>query len=559
MTVNMTRNIDPVTFELVRTGLESMVDEMALTMIRTAYSQTLKNSVDMSTALCTPDGELLAQSMTLPLHLFSIPPALQAILRRFGDDVHPGDIFALNDPYDGGTHLPDIFIFKPLFVADRLAAWVCTSAHHADIGGRVAGGNGCDSTEIYAEGLRIPPLRLFERGRRMDDLFTLIERNVRIPTVVLGDINSQLAACFVGERNFGNLVDQHGIERLEQIFPELLDYAERFTRSEIARLPDGDFDFIDYLDDDGIDPDLIPIKLRITVRGDEMIADFTGTSPQVRGAINCPISFSRSVVFAGIRCILDARIPNNGGFHRAISVITPPGSLVNPLLPAPVAARGLTGFRLANVVFGALAGIAPDRVPAAESGGDTGISLAGYDAERRPFVYVEFLTGGWGGRPDRDGVDGCASMVVNTGNNPIEMLEATYPFRIERYGYVPDTGGAGTYRGSMALVREYRFLEREGTLQIRSDRHKVRPYGLAGGQPGAAASNVLNPDTTEARVLPSKTLLTIQYGDVLRHTLAGAGGFGDPAKRDPALMRADLRNGKVTPEGAAQDYGFTAM
>jgi N-methylhydantoinase B len=274
----------------------------------------------------------------------------------------------------------------------------------------------------------------------------------------------------------------------------------------------------------------------------------------VRGAINCPLAFARSVVLAGVRCILDERIPNDGGFHRPIEVVAPEGCIVNPILPAPVAARGLTGFRLANVVFGARAQVAPDRVPAAESGGDTGISLAGYYPDRRPFVYVEFLCGGWGGRPDRDGVDGCASMVVNTGNNPIEQIEATFPFRIERYEYVPDTGGPGQYRGGLALVREYRFLEREGTLQIRSDRHRFRPYGLAGGGAGAPASNVLNPGGSDEQVLPSKTLLRIKRGDLLRHTLAGAGGFGDPGARDPGALKDDIRNGKVTPDHARDAY-----
>jgi N-methylhydantoinase B len=291
------------------------------------------------------------------------------------------------------------------------------------------------------------------------------------------------------------------------------------------------------------------------VRGDRLTADFTGSAPQVRGAINCPVPFTRSVVYACVRCVMDERVPNNAGCYRPIEVIAPSGTVVNPELPAPVAARGLTGFRLANAVFGALAQVAPDRVPAAESGGDTGISIGGYDRERRPFVYLEFLFGGWGGRPDRDGVDGCASMVVNFANNPIEMVEASQPLRIERYGFVPDSGGPGRFRGGLALVKEYRFLEEEGTLQIRSDRHRFRPYGLDGGGAGAPASNVLNPGTDGERVLPSKTLLRIKRGDLLRHTLAGAGGYGDPRRRDPARLRDDLRNGKVTPEAARRDYG----
>jgi N-methylhydantoinase B len=251
---------------------------------------------------------------------------------------------------------------------------------------------------------------------------------------------------------------------------------------------------------------------------------------------------------------MDSGMPNNGGYFRPIRVRVPPGTVINPHLPAAVAARGLTGFRIANALFGALAQIAPDKVPACESGGDTGITIGGYDNQRQPFVFLEFLHGSWGGRPDRDGVDACSSVVANFSNNPIEQLEREFPLRIEQYGFVPDSGGAGKYRGGLAMIRDYRFLEREGALQLRTDRQRYLPWGLAGGKPGAPSSNFLVTGT-HTRPLASKEYLVLHNGDLLRHTLAGAGGHGDPFERDPARVAADVADGKVSVERARLDYG----
>ena len=294
--------------------------------------------------------------------------------------------------------------------------------------------------------------------------------------------------------------------------------------------------------------------MTVTVQGDQVTVDFTGSAPQVKGAINSVMSFTRSTTYACVRCLLPADIPNNEGYFRAIDVRAPAGTIVNPVSPAAVAARGLTGFRIANAVFGALAQLAPERIPACEVGGDTGITIGGYDAERRPFVFLEFLNSGWGGRPFADGVDGCASAVVNFSNYPSEVIENEYPLRIEEYGFLPDSGGAGQHRGALGLVRQYRFLEAEGTLHIRSDRTRFPAYGLQGGQPGRLCQTVLNPGPDE-RTLPAKTLLTIRRGEVFRHELAGAGGWGDPLQRDPEAVLADVRNGKLSVERAETDYG----
>ncbi len=562
---------DAIELTLLRQALEAVVDEMALGLMHAAYSPNMKNSLDLATALCDAEGELITQSLTLPVHLGSIPHALAAVRAAFPDGGAPGDVFILNDPYEGGTHLPDIFLVAPVFSPSSalpakpatLAGYAVAVAHHTDIGGRVAGGNACDSTEIYQEGLRLPPLKLYDRGQPNQALFRVIERNVRVPRMVLGDLRAQLAACHIGQQGLQALIARYGLERLQAQARALVDYGERFARAQLAALPDGTYRFEDYLDDDGIDPAPIPIRVAVTVAGDTLTADFTGSAPQVQGAINCPLPFTRSVVYAGVRCLLSQDLPNNGGYFRPIQVVAPEGTIVNPLPPAPVAARGLTGFRIANALFGALAQLAPDRVPACESGGDTGISIGSYDAARRPFVFLEFLHASWGGRPDRDGIDGSASIVVNFSNTPIELVEAHYPLRIAQYGFLPDSGGPGRYRGGLGLIKDYCFLAQRGILQVRADRQRFAPYGLAGGGPGARGASYLRrreqgqePDARDHwQPLPSKTLLHLRAGDVFRHILAGAGGWGDPFTRDPALVLADVRNGKVTPEHARAAYG----
>ena len=545
---------DPIELELFKNALEAVVDEMALTVVRTAYSTNLKNSMDFSTGLCDTEGNLIAQGLCLPLHLGSLPDGLAAVLNRYRDGIEDGDIFILNDPYEGGTHLPDIYLYKPIFIDDTLLGFAAAIAHHTDIGGRVAGGNACDSTEIYQEGLRIPPVKLYEAGQPVQAIFDIIERNVRVPRNALGDLRAQLAACHICERACHTMANRYGFDRFVAGFSELLVYAERMTRSEISAFPDGVYTFTDQLDDDGIDPDPIPITFTLTISGDRLLADFEGTAPQVRGAINSALSFTKSAVYACLRCLMSPDVPTNSGCFRCLDVHVPSATLANPVLPAPVAARGLTGFRLANTIMGALAQMAPDRVPACEVGGDTGISIGGYTADRTPFVFLEFLFGAWGGRPDRDGIDGCASIVVNFSNNPAEVIEAEYPLEILQYGFLSDTGGAGKYRGGLALIREYRFTETEGILQIRSDRHVSQPYGLQGGKPGARSKNILNPDG-EARELPGKCLITVKKGDVLRHILAGAGGWGDPFERDLERVLEDVQNEKISIESAKRDFG----
>ena len=551
----MTEFDDPIAFELFKNAIFSIADEMALTVFRTTYSGVLKDNMDYSTGLADADGKLVAQGLTLPGHLGSVPTALASIMRHYGNDMRPGDVFIMNDPFDGGMHLPDIFIFKPLYHEGERLAFAATVCHHTDVGGRVAGSNASDSTEIYAEGLRIAPLKLYDAGKLNDTIMSFIEKNVRLPVRVFGDLRAQLAACHIAERQFAELVAKHGPAQTTAFMRETIDYAERLTRSSLEKLPDGEWCFEDWIDDDGIDYGK-PIRLFVSIRktGGHMVVDWTGTAPQVKGAINNTLSFTKAASYTGVRSVLPPDIPSNEGVFRAIEVICPAGTVGNGVLPAACAARGLTGFRMTDCMFGALAMMLPDKVKAAGDGGNTGISIGGWDADRKPFIYVDFTCGAWGARPWADGLDGNSHMFANMASHSIEVTESEHLIQLLAYEFVPDKAGAGKYRGGVPFRRDYRFVEEEGVLQVRSDRRDHRPFGLYGGSPGKPSENYLNPDA-ENRALPGKFTMTVKRGDVFRHVLAGAGGWGDPLERDIAAVLRDVRNELLSPAKAADDYG----
>jgi len=546
---------DPIAFELFKNALFSMTDDMALTIFRTTYSGVLKDNMDYSTGFADAEGRLVAQGLTLPGHLGSVPTALQSIMRHFRDDMAEGDVFIMNDPFDGGMHLPDIFIFKPLYHEGERLAFACTCCHHSDVGGRVAGSNASDSTEIYAEGLRIAPMKLYEAGKLNKTIMTFIEKNVRLPVQVQGDLRAQLAACHIAETAFADLVAKYGPVQTRKLMAEVLDHAERLTRAELAKLPDGQWSFEDWIDDDGVDYGK-PIRLFVTIAksGDSMVVDWTGTNPQVKGAINNTLSFTKAASYCAVRSVLPQNIPSNEGVFRVIEVICPPGTIGNGVLPAACAARGLTGFRMVDCLFGALAMMLPDKVTAAGDGGNTGISIGGYDEARKPFVYVDFTCGAWGGSPWADGLDGNSHMMANMASQSIEVTEAEMPLVVTAYEFVTDKAGAGKQRGGVPFRRDYRFTEHEGMLQVRSDRRDHRPFGLYGGGPGRPSENYLNPDTG-GKLLPSKLTMTIKRGDVFRHVLAGGGGWGDPLERDVQAVLRDVRNEFLSAARAKADYG----
>jgi N-methylhydantoinase B len=579
---------DPIEFELFKNALFGIADEMALTVFRTTYSGVLKDNMDYSTALFDGDGVLVAQGLTLPGHLGSMPTAIAAVKAAFAGQVTPGDVFILNDPFQGGMHLPDVFIFKPIFQPrpapsaakpppfpppqagegegggkpmfrpgqeQKPIAWACAVCHQTDVGGRVPGSNASDSTEIYQEGLRIPPLKFYERGVRNETLFSLIEKNVRVPVKVFGDLRAQLAACHIAEQAVIELAAHYGTEKLGQYMTELVDYAERMTRAALRELPDGVYDFLDHIDDDGIDVGKpIPLKVTITKTGDAIAADWTGSSPQVKGAINNTLSYTKSASYCAIRSILPQNIPTNEGVFRAITVTAPEGTIANMVLPGACAARGLTGFRMVDCMFGALAKMLPDQVFAASDGGNTGVSIGGYYGDRSPFIYVDFTCCAWGARPYADGLDGNSHIYANMASQPIEVTETEQPLQITAYEFIQDAMGPGKFRGGAPFRREYKLLAEEAVLQVRSDRRDFRPFGLYGGGPGRPSMNYLNPDHDPAP-LPSKLTMNMKKGDLFRHEVAGGGGWGDPLERDPALVLKDVLNDFVSARAAREDYG----
>ena len=550
------RTTDAVTWEIIHNALMSVADTMALTIVRTARSAVIKHAMDFSTAIFTADGQQVAQGLTLPAHLGSMVPALEGVMAAFGDDVQPEDIFANNDPYEGASHLPDIYIFKPVFVYDTLVAWSCSVGHQTDIGGRVPAGNACDNTEIYQDGLQIPPIKLVERGVLNRAVWRILDKNVRVPEKVLGDVQALMAAVGSGERDMLRLINEYGLEEMKSYMSDILDTTESLTRAEIASLPRGEWEFTDYIDNDGLDPQPIGIHVRVKIGRDEVHVDFDGTSPQARGSINPNFAFTKSHVYASMKCLIDPSIQANSGFFRPFKVTAPAGTLVNPQHPGAVAARGMAGLRISQVVLGAMAQALPGKVPACWGGGEFGLTFAGYHPNRKAWVYLEFNTDGpRGGGPYQDGADGLPCPANNVANTPIESLEAEQPLIVERYSLAPDTGGPGKYRGGLGMVREFRVLAEEATFQLRSDRHDFLPWGVEGGGPGSQTRNYVNPGTAEAVELPGKLLTTLKKGDVYRLIQAGAGGYGQPLERDIYAVLEDVQQEKLTPGHARREYG----
>lgn len=552
----MAREIDPITFAVIKNGLDAIVDEMAYDVIRTARSEIVKDVMDYSAAICDTDGNMIAQAKTVALHLGAVPEAMGVVLDQYGDGLVPGDAVILNDPYQGGMHLPDIFMFMPIFDAEEnLQGFSVVICHHTDVGGRVPGSNASDSTEIFQEGLRIPALKLFEAGEPNETLFKLIDINVRLPDRVIGDLKAQFAACRTGARELGKMFERYGSEMTSTYFAELLDYAERMTRAEIAAWPDGTYSFTDYIDDDGFNDTPLPIAVAITVHGDSVTVDYEGSAPQVPAALNSTKSYTNSCTYLSVRCCLKGDIPNNAGVFRAITVNAPEASIVNPKIPAACAARALTGYRVVDAMFGALAQIVPDRVPAAGEGGNTVVCLGGYKEDGTPFIIVDMICGAWGGRPDKDGIEAITNPSQNLSNTPVETMESQHPVRVEEYALVADSCGAGKWRGGLGVARSYRLLAPEAGLQLRADRMKILPYGLDGGEPAIGAVNEITTASGDHIDLPSKINRRMETGDLVRHVQPGGGGFGDPLTRDPERVARDVWNTKITAAYAREHHG----
>ncbi|HWD03391.1 MAG TPA: hydantoinase B/oxoprolinase family protein [Amycolatopsis sp.] len=546
---------DAVTFEVFRNAVTGVADEMAITIVRTAHSQIVASSMDFSAALCDARGRVIAQANTCPVHLGSIPDAMAAILAEFGDTLHDGDVYLLNDPSLGGMHLPDIFAVTPVFADEHLLGFAVTVVNHGDVGGWVAGSMAVQSTSIFAEGVQIPPSRLVESGKRNETFLRLILRNVREPDLLLGDLDSQLAACHAGAAGLRALAARHGVEGLAELGEELLGYSETLLRAALAEAPSGAYEFTDHIDDDGLDSGPIPFTVKVTLSGDGIELDFTGSSPQVASALNATASFTRSASYAAVQGALAHDIPANAGFYRPFTFVIPPASILDGRRPSARGARGLVAYRIIDTVLGALAPVFPSRVPAAGDGGPDSVAIGVTNAGGDSVVLWDILCGAWGARPDRDGVDGISPLGANLANTPVEELERSGHVRVDGYGYLADTGGAGRFRGGLATFRDLTVLAPEASVQIRSDRRHFLPYGLAGGAQGTPSLNVLDPGGPGERVLDSKPHLVLTAGSRHRHVTAGGGGHGLAFTREPDRVLDDVLDGKVTREGAVRDYG----
>jgi len=545
---------DAITREIVSSALAAAADEMSLALYRTAYSTIVRDCLDYSTSLCDGNGEMIAQGVTIPFHIGAVPTAMEFLFKKFGDDIHDGDVFVMNDPFDGGMHIPDIFIIKPIFYEGQRVGFAVATAHHLDVGGRLPGSAACDNTEIFQDGLRIPFLKIYEAGKPNETFFTLFRANIRVPHMTVGDVRAQLAACHIGDRAIKELVSRYGIETYRACTADLINYTERLIRAEIATWPKGRYSFTDYLDQDGCGGP--PVKLHVTliIEGDSLIADFTGTDPQMKGAMNCTVSSVMATVAICLRSVMQENVPNNAGIFRPMKIIAPAGTVLNVVMPGASSMRGVTCFRLNDVVFGAFAQFLPDRVFAASEGGNSLIVIGGQREDRQSYVFFELLTGTWGARPDRDGVDGICNIANVVSNIPIEQAEVDYPVRVERYGFVRDTGGAGKFRGGLALEREWTLLTGEAHLGIRSDRRDHPPYGLFGGGPGAPSTNVLT-HADRKEVLPTMISTRIKERESIYHQQPGGGGYGEAFERSPAAVAWDVKNDKVSPESARDKYG----
>lgn len=555
-----TGTVDPITLEVIRNALASTADEMALIVMRSAYSPVVRDIMDYSTALCDAQGRVIAQGLTLPIQLCSFPRIMRFVRERFGGTLREGDILIANDPYgSGGQHLPDIYILKPIFVDAELAGFAATVAHHTDVGGIVPGSVAIYSTEIQQEGLRLPLIKLYEAGEPVDAVFRIIEANTRSALEVLGDIRAQIAACNVAEEGLRALVGRYGAPMLARYIDALHDHAEAMMRDTIRAIPNGVYRAEDYIDGTGEKPQALAIVATVTVSDEEIDIDFTGTADQVAAAINCPISLPESAAFCAIRCLSQQDIPNCEGYLRPITVRAPEGCLVNPRYPAACGARGVVGYRVFDVIVQALAQVVADRAIGGSEGGPYLLAAGGVHAGRS-FVLNEMVVGTWGARAGKDGIEGISNPAANLSNQPIEMIETDMPIEVVRYGLVPDTGGAGEFRGGLAFVREFKFLA-EARFTLRGDRRDHPPYGIEGGAAGAPSAHLFvraDGTQTELPTMPMESF-TARPGDVFRLTGAGGGGYGEALKRAASRVLEDIQEGKVSIEGAARDYGVVVV
>jgi N-methylhydantoinase B len=552
------KKADPITLEVMRNAFQSVAEEMGAALIRTALSTNIKDRRDCSTAIYTPQGELVAQAEHIPLHLGLMVSVVKKTLEAYPlEKLAPGDAIITNDPYISGSHLPDICMITPVYVEERCIGLLANLAHHVDVGGIAPGSMPTTSSDIFQEGLRIPPVRLKCRGEINEEMMQLIANNVRTAYETTGDFQAQFAANNVGERRLKEIISKYSVEETDYYMQELINYSERRMLSAIGDLPQGRFEFEDYLEGDGFSEQQLTIRAAVDITEDSITVDFTGTSPQTKGSVNSTRAVTLACVFFALKSIIDPELPSSAGAFKPVEVITPKGTLVNPRFPAPVSNANInTAQRIADVILGALAQGMPERVPAASTGSMSIFTIGGVHPEfGHYYSYVETYGGGQGAVCNADGMDGVHSNMTNTRNTPAEVIEIAYPLRVEKYGLVPDTDGAGQFRGGLGLMRKISILEHEATISIGTERRTIKPWGLAGGQPGGPSKTWIETPEGEIQPLPSKVTTILPPGTKIVLQTAGAGGYGDPFKRNPLSVANDVKEGLITPDRAREAYG----
>jgi N-methylhydantoinase B len=547
---------DSITMQVIRYAMEQAADEMGRTLVRTARSTVIKEIEDMTCSVFDRHGNTIAQAHHAPMLLTGFELGMRALVEKYKpEDLDPGDMIMFNDPYAGGQHVMDMVTFAPAHYDGELIGFAGSIAHHSDMGGAVPGGTAGGLTEIYLEGLRFPMVKLYKKGEEDPELFGILENNIRVPDKTLGDIRAQASADFVGVQRLRDIFEKYGGEVVQKCQEMLLDYSESRIRAGLRKIADGTYSGVDWIDDDGQTDEPIRLQVNIHKKGDEVAVDFDGTAKQVKGNINCPIATVHAAVYYALIAVIDPHVPPNSGCYRPFTVEAEEGLIVNPRMPAAVGARTNTSQKIAEAMMLALSEVVPDRVQAGCHGQITNCGFSGYHPRSgKRFVFIDIQGGGAGARPTKDGRDGQDSHLARFKNTPIEAVEMEYPVRILKYEFIADSGGAGKYRGGLAVRRDIEVLTDDMSLARYGDRQRFGAFGLFGGKEGSKGKFMLNPDTPEERQLKSKGLDVLNSGDVVSLRLPGAGGYGDPLERDPELLLQDVRDGKVTLESARDDY-----
>lgn len=549
--------VDPVSVEVIRGAFTFTAEEMGVALRRSAYSPNIKERLDYSCAIFDPKKRLIAQAEHIPVHLGSMSFGVKSGLRHLKGAVKEGEMILFNDPYLSGTHLPDLTLIAPAYHGGSLIAYVVNKAHHADIGGRAPGSLAGDATELFQEGIIIPPMRLVREGRLDEDLVDLILSNVRTPEERAGDLRAQIAANNLGANKVLKLVDDYGVEAVQGAVEAMMDQSQKRMVSKIGEMPEGVYQAEDCLEDTGVEEKTVTIRVKVIVNRGSIVFDYTGTDHQVEAPINAPLGVTISGVYYTLLCITDPTIPVNEGCFRPAEVIVPAGCILNPEKPAPVSGGNVeTSQRNVDVLFRAFSKIAPDRVCAAGQGTMNNICVGGKDPQTgSPWTFYETVGGGYGGRLGMDGVDGIQVHMTNTLNTPIEAIEASYPLRFQGYGLIRDSGGPGKWRGGCGIERSWTLLAPSATLSILGERTKLQPWGLFGGNVGARGEYLIKKHDGETLKLRSKCVVGIKGGDTLLVRTPGGGGYGNPLERDPDMVLKDVVNDLVSVEAARDEYG----